>query len=183
MKSVADDSLPKLIVGLGNPGKKYQDTRHNIGFMVLDQLANEFSSSFNEDKKWKASWVKTSDYILVKPLTYMNESVQAVGKIAAFHKIDPHEVVVIYDDMVRTGGSLIKAAKAYKAAGAQKIYAVCSHGVFPKEAWQVIQESQLFAKVISTDSHPRTGLLKSKGLEVLSTSSVFSEALKKIYSS
>ena len=99
MKSVAEDSLPKLIVGLGNPGNKYQDTRHNIGFMVLDQLANEWSASFHDDKKRKAGWVKCENYILVKPLTYMNASGQAVGKIAAFHKIEPHEVLVIYDDM------------------------------------------------------------------------------------
>lgn len=91
-------------------------------------------------------------------------------------------VVVIYDDMVRTGGSLIKAAKAYKAAGALQIYAVCSHGVFPKAAWQTIKDSQLFTKVISTDSHPQTNLLRSKGLEVISTCSVFSEALRKIFS-
>ena len=126
MKSVAEDSLPKLVVGLGNPGKKYQDTRHNIGFMVLDQLANEFSSSFNEDKKRKASWVKCENYILVKPLTYMNESGQAVGKIAAFHKIEPHEVLVIYDDMDLDLGRLRIRAEG-SAGGHNGVRSIISH--------------------------------------------------------
>ncbi len=126
MKSVAEDSLPKLIVGLGNPGKKYQDTRHNIGFMILDQLAAELSASFNEDKKWKASWVKTSDYILVKPLTYMNESGQAIGKITAFHKIEPHEVLVIYDDMDLDLGRLRIRAEG-SAGGHNGVKSIISH--------------------------------------------------------
>jgi ribose-phosphate pyrophosphokinase len=90
-------------------------------------------------------------------------------------------VVVIYDDMVRTGGSLIKAARAYKAAGAQEIYAVCSHGVFPEEAWQTLCDTKLFTQIIATDSHPQAKKLSAHGLEVLSTSSIFAQALQKIF--
>ena len=87
-------------------------------------------------------------------------------------------VVVIYDDMVRTGGSLIQAAQAYLDAGAREIYAACTHGIFPKGSWDRIQNSKLFKKVIATDSHPMANTLAKHGLEVLHTAPIFSNALR-----
>lgn len=76
--------------------------------------------------------------------------------------------VVIYDDMVRTGGSLISAAQAYRTAGARTLSAVVSHGVFPGDAWQKVRQSGCFDRVVCTDSHPRAQELSSAGLEVVS---------------
>lgn len=91
-------------------------------------------------------------------------------------------VVVIYDDMVRTGGSLLNAAQAYKEAGATEIYAVCSHGVFPGESWNRLKQSGYFKHIIATNSHPRSVELAHQGLEVLEVSSLFAEALNKVFS-
>ena len=74
--------------------------------------------------------------------------------------------VVIYDDMVRTGGSLINAAKAYKAAGANKIYTITTHGLFNNDALTRIQSSGVIEKVVSTNSHPNSVSLKSAYLQV-----------------
>ncbi|MCB1227570.1 MAG: hypothetical protein KDK99_17255, partial [Verrucomicrobiales bacterium] len=65
---------PKLIVGLGNPGKSYEETRHNIGFMVVDALAARFQASFSSEKRWTSVVAKFANGWLVKPQTYMNES-------------------------------------------------------------------------------------------------------------
>lgn len=92
-------------------------------------------------------------------------------------------VVVIYDDMVRSGGSLIKAAEAYREAGAREIYAACSHGVFPKGSWERLMKSGLFSGVISTDSHPNAQTLEARGLEVLSTTPIFAQALNTVFRS
>lgn len=88
------------------------------------------------------------------------------------------KVVVIYDDMIRTGGSLITAAHAYQQAGAREIYAVCTHGIFPGEAWQRMQSSGLFTQVIATDSHPQAAQLASQGLEIIKTASIFADSLQ-----
>ena len=88
------------------------------------------------------------------------------------------QVVVIYDDMIRTGGSLIKAAKAYQQAGAREIYAVCTHGIFPNDAWQRMQDSGLFKQVIATDSHPKSSQLEEEGLEVIATAPIFAQFLQ-----
>ena len=90
-------------------------------------------------------------------------------------------IVVIYDDMVRTGGSLIKAAEAYLEAGAKEVYAACSHGVLPEGTWERLQQSGVFTQVITTDSHPRAQFLSNQGLEVLSVVPLFAEALRPIF--
>ena len=87
------------------------------------------------------------------------------------------KVVVIYDDMIRTGGSLIQAARAYRDAGATEIFAVCTHAVLPEGSWERIQGSNLFEKVIATDSHPNAMMLEKLGLEVLNVSSIFANSL------
>ena len=81
MKSVAEDSLPKLVVGLGNPGKKYQDTRHNIGFKVLDELAKKEDLTFETAKLGDITTYKFKgrSFILLKPSTFMNLSGKAVN--------------------------------------------------------------------------------------------------------
>lgn len=85
--------------------------------------------------------------------------------------------VVIYDDMIRTGGSLVGAARAYRDAGATRLVAVATHGIFPGDALERIQSAGLFDRVICTDSHPRVAALASKGLEVVSVAGCFVDHL------
>ena len=89
----------KLVVGLGNPQKEYEFTRHNIGFMVLDS----FVSGFAEEKKFSALIKKEKisgvDVLFVKPLTFMNLSGNAVSKIARYYQIDVEDILVIQDDL------------------------------------------------------------------------------------
>ncbi|MEK7533503.1 MAG: aminoacyl-tRNA hydrolase [Patescibacteria group bacterium] len=106
----------KLIIGLGNPGEKYQDTRHNVGFMVVDKLAHELGGldiRWEQSAKHKASIAKAGEVILVKPETFMNASGVSVKSIAGFYKIAPEDVWVVQDDLdlplgkirIRVGGA------------------------------------------------------------------------------
>ena len=97
-----------LIIGLGNPGRQYEDTRHNIGFMLADQLAAATGSSFQSSPKWQCHLAKLPDTgcLLVKPQTFMNLSGRCVRQIAAFHKWTPAQILVIYDDAALPLGSL-----------------------------------------------------------------------------
>jgi len=91
-----------LIVGLGNPGREYARTRHNAGFMVLDQLAERWKTSWAADKKSNARLARTERggkrVILCKPETFMNASGEAVGALANFQKIPTSQVLVTVDD-------------------------------------------------------------------------------------
>ena len=92
----------KLIVGLGNPGKEYQDTRHNIGFMVIDKLAKELGSgdhNWEFNKKANALVLKGGGVLLVKPQTYMNSSGVAVSFLVSYYKLNVSDVWVIHDDL------------------------------------------------------------------------------------
>lgn len=91
----------KMIVGLGNPGPEYTYTRHNIGFLCLDHLANALTpqSQFSQDKKHRAAILKNNDYILVKPQTFMNLSGQAVMSLSTYYKIQPKDMFVIHDEV------------------------------------------------------------------------------------
>lgn len=108
-----DAIKPRLIVGLGNPGASYQDTRHNIGFMVVDQLAAQLGSSFSSERRWNSLVGKFAGGWLLKPLTFMNASGRAVSQVSHFYKVSAAEVLVIYDDLdlplgrlrLRPGGS------------------------------------------------------------------------------
>ena len=88
----------KLIVGLGNPGLLYKSTRHNIGFMVLDAYAKEHNLKFKNKKEFKGDVCIEKEFILLKPLTYMNNSGEAVLSVKNFYKIDVKDILVISDD-------------------------------------------------------------------------------------
>lgn len=90
---------PRLIIGLGNPGIEYRDTRHNIGFMVVDEMARASGASFVEEKRWNGWLAKTPQAILLKPSTFMNNSGRSVRAVSQFFKIAVEEMLVVYDDV------------------------------------------------------------------------------------
>jgi PTH1 family peptidyl-tRNA hydrolase len=91
-----------LIAGLGNPGAKYARTRHNIGFQLVERLAEKWRSNWNAEKKFQASVAKAtrngSQVILAQPQTFMNASGEAVGALAGFYRVPPARVLVAVDD-------------------------------------------------------------------------------------
>jgi peptidyl-tRNA hydrolase, PTH1 family len=95
---------PQLIVGLGNPGAKYEGTRHNIGFVVVDALARAWNVPLTENKKFHG-WFgegmapRSTKIRLLKPSTYMNDSGRAIRAVIDWYKIPPEAVLVVYDDM------------------------------------------------------------------------------------
>lgn len=104
----------KIIVGLGNPGKDYEETRHNIGFKVIDVLANSTGIHVNKinHQALCGEFIHAGEKVLlVKPQTFMNLSGQAVGSIVRWYKINPEEILVIYDDLDLPAGKLRIRAK------------------------------------------------------------------------
>ncbi|SJZ45100.1 aminoacyl-tRNA hydrolase [Anaerorhabdus furcosa] len=111
----------KLIVGLGNPGKEYEHTRHNAGFDVMDELAKLCHTSIDQ-KKFNALVaqvrVGSEQVILMKPQTYMNASGEAVIQAVNFYKIDPKDILVIHDDLDLPIGKL--RLRTQGSSGGQK---------------------------------------------------------------
>ena len=107
----------KLIVGLGNIGKEYEGTRHNIGFMVADELAKRWGITTwkNERSAMCAEHRIPEKVFLIKPTTYMNLSGEAVGAFANFYNIDPEDIAIIQDDLDLPCGKLRIRRKAVRA--------------------------------------------------------------------
>jgi PTH1 family peptidyl-tRNA hydrolase len=125
-----------LIVGLGNPGRQYEETRHNVGFMVLDRLAAASGVTFQSAPKWQSHIAKLPDSgtVLLKPQTFMNLSGRAIQQILSFHKWSPEQMLVIYDDVALPLGSLRFREKG-SAGGHNGIKSILQHlgtDVFPR---------------------------------------------------
>lgn len=111
----------KIIIGLGNPGKEYANTRHNVGFEIMDELQKEFSfPDFEFNKKFNAEISKgnidAQEIILAKPQTFMNLSGVATRNILDFYKLSASDIVVIHDDIDIAIGTL-KVASDSRSAG------------------------------------------------------------------
>ena len=106
---MAEPSTERLIVGLGNPGRRYAGNRHNVGFQCLDRLAEAWGMSFNR-RKHKAllaqGEIASLRVLLAKPQTFMNLSGDTVGRMARFHKAPLESLLVIYDDLDLPVGSI-----------------------------------------------------------------------------
>jgi PTH1 family peptidyl-tRNA hydrolase len=90
----------KLIFGLGNPGKEYENTRHNVGFFFVDKLREKYNlPDFEMNKRFDAEISKSDELLLVKPQTFMNLSGTAVQSILTFYKLMPDDIIVIHDDI------------------------------------------------------------------------------------
>jgi len=100
----------KILVGLGNPGLKYEETRHNVGFRFLDQLARSEGLRFSAAPRFRAEtavWNRSEEKVLlVKPHTFMNESGESVAPLARYYDVEPKDVMVIYDDLDLPSGKL-----------------------------------------------------------------------------
>ncbi len=121
--------LMKLIVGLGNYGKEYEHTRHNVGFDTVDLLADSLGESIDKSgfhSLYKKVKYMDEDLLLVKPQTYMNNSGIAVKEIADYFKIDLEDIVVIHDEMDILPGHL-KFKMGGKSAGHNGIKSITEH--------------------------------------------------------
>lgn len=108
-KGIAPGPIEFLIVGLGNPGKNYEFTRHNAGFLTLDHIASELATEINNLKNNALVAdvvINNHRCLLVKPQTFMNNSGTAVRDIAKFYKIPPEKIIVIFDDISLPCGKL-----------------------------------------------------------------------------
>ncbi|MGO0058523.1 aminoacyl-tRNA hydrolase [Brevibacillus fluminis] len=119
----------KVIIGLGNPGKKYEDTRHNVGFMAIDKISEQWGIPVAQEK-FRAlvgeGRIEGERVLLVKPLTYMNLSGESVAEIMKFYKLVPDDILVIYDDLDLPVGQLRLREKG-SAGGHNGIKSLIAH--------------------------------------------------------
>lgn len=114
-----DTSNMWILVGLGNPGKEYENNRHNIGFMVIDEIAREFGLSPFKSKfegEIVEGRIGEEKVVLVKPMTFMNVSGQCVQKVARFYKVTPNRIVAFHDELDLAAGKM-RTKKGGGAAG------------------------------------------------------------------
>lgn len=119
----------KCFVGLGNPGKKYEHTRHNVGFMVMDELAKRWNISFNQEKFkgiYGTGIVNGEKVFLIKPITYMNLSGECVRPFLDYFQIALEDLVVVYDDLDLPTGR-IRLRQKGSAGGHNGIKSLIQH--------------------------------------------------------
>jgi peptidyl-tRNA hydrolase, PTH1 family len=126
-----------LIVGLGNPGKEYEGTRHNIGFEAIDYISNKYNIDINRIKfkgVYGEGFINNNKVILLKPTTYMNLSGESIREVMNFYKLKDDEVIVIYDDISLEIGKLRIREKGSAGGhnGIKSIIANIGGDVFPR---------------------------------------------------
>jgi len=120
-----------IVAGLGNPGRDYADTRHNFGWIVLDALARRHNLAWRKQSRFEAEiarWDRSSGQTLwlVKPLTFMNESGRSLGALLHFHKAQPSQLAVVYDDLTLDLG-LLKVTNHGSAGGHNGVASILEH--------------------------------------------------------
>ncbi|MBI5771339.1 MAG: aminoacyl-tRNA hydrolase [Verrucomicrobia bacterium] len=177
-----------LVAGLGNPGREYEKTRHNLGWVVLDALAVKHGLVWKQSARFEAE-IARWDFApgrtrwLAKPLTFMNESGRAVAGLARFHQLEPASVVAVYDDLTIDLG-LVKVTITGSAGGHNGVASLLEHlgrgfiryrlGIGPKQPAQM----ELSDFVLGKFSTEQQELLNQKlenhvsGLELLLTRGV-----------
>ncbi len=120
----------KLIVGLGNPGRQYEKTRHNAGFLFLDAVAQQMGCTWTHESRFQGLFAEGSvangKIMLLKPDTFMNRSGQSVGKIARYYKLLPEEILVVHDELDFNPG-VVKLKKDGGHAGHNGLRDIIAH--------------------------------------------------------
>lgn len=151
----------KLIVGLGNIGREYANTRHNIGFMVADELAKRYGAAFGKEDRSAccAEYRAPEKILIIKPTTYMNLSGIAVGAYASFYHIAPEDIAVIQDDMDMPVGQL-RIRRKGSAGGHNGLKSIIEHlgtGDFARFKIGIGHPARNNQAVISHVLHPFQG--------------------------
>ncbi len=124
------ENMVKMIVGLGNPGSKYEKTKHNIGFMAIDNIVKNLDVTFTDDKNFKAqigsTFINHEKVYFVKPTTFMNNSGIAVKALLTYYNIDITDLIVIYDDLDMEVSKLRLRSKG-SAGGHNGIKSIITH--------------------------------------------------------
>jgi peptidyl-tRNA hydrolase, PTH1 family len=129
--------MTKLVIGLGNPGSEYEHTRHNVGFRVVDKLASKLGWKWTERRNravLASGTIGHEKVVLAKPITFMNLSGQAVGELVRWYKIQPEDVLVVYDDLDLPVGKVRLRSKG-SAAGHNGLEDIIHHlhtNAFPR---------------------------------------------------
>jgi ribose-phosphate pyrophosphokinase len=157
---------------------------HVYGKPVIEPLARELGGDsfvLGSTDAGRAKWVESLANDLGVPAVFVFKRRRGpeTTEVTAVSSRFSGEHVVIYDDMIRTGTTLINAARAYREAGAARVSAVATHGEFAGDAWERIQSSGLFDAIACTDSHPRARELAAAGLMVRSCAELFVPYLRK----
>lgn len=122
--------MVKMIVGLGNPGSKYNDTKHNIGFMAVDIIVKKLDVNFTEDKNFKAEigsdFINGEKIYFIKPTTFMNNSGIAVKALLTYYNISIKDMIIIYDDLDMEVGK-IRFRQKGSAGGHNGIKSIIAH--------------------------------------------------------
>ena len=138
-KQPQQDAVPMwILVGLGNPGKEYEDNRHNIGFMVVDEIAREFGLPAFKSKfegELVEGRIGEEKVVLVKPMTFMNLSGQCVQKVARFYKVTPNRIVAFHDELDLAAGKM-RVKKGGGAAGHNGLKSMDAH-LNSQDYWRV----------------------------------------------
>lgn len=119
----------KLIIGLGNPGREYERTRHNIGFEVVDALADKWGITLNQAKHkglYGVGYVNGEKVILLKPMTYMNLSGESIAAVMNYFKVEIEDIAVLYDDLDLAVGK-IRLRQKGSAGGHNGIKSTIAH--------------------------------------------------------
>ena len=127
-----------ILVGLGNPGKDYADNRHNIGFMVIDEIAAKYGLPAFKSKfegELTEGRIGEEKVVLVKPMTYMNLSGQCVQKVARFYKVTPNRIVAFHDELDLAAGK-VRVKKGGGAAGHNGLKSMDQH-LNSQDYWRV----------------------------------------------
>lgn len=136
-KKNANSPIDFMVVGLGNPGKEYQSTRHNCGYISIDYIADKLNAKVNKIK-FKSligeAKINGKRVLLLKPTTFMNNSGQAVKEAMNFYKLDPEKVLLIFDDVSLNVGNIRVKRKGSDGGqkGVQNIIYLCSNDNFPR---------------------------------------------------
>jgi PTH1 family peptidyl-tRNA hydrolase len=127
----------KVIVGLGNPGSKYRETKHNIGFITVDEIAQRQNIAFNKsifEADVAEFFLGTEKIMLVKPLTFMNESGRSIGPLLTYFGADAEDLIVIYDDLDLEAG-MVRLRQKGSAGGHNGMKSIIAHlgtNIFPR---------------------------------------------------
>ncbi|ATD53870.1 aminoacyl-tRNA hydrolase [Clostridium chauvoei] len=155
-----------LVVGLGNPGKEYDKTRHNIGFECVDYLSSKYNIELNRIKFkgiYGEGFINNKKVVLLKPTTFMNLSGESIREIVNFYKLEPEEIIVIYDDISLEVGKIRIREKGSAGGhnGIKSIIKNLSTEVFPRVKVGVGQpKGDLVSHVLGKFSKEEEEILK-----------------------